>query len=53
VMSELEQIPGANRDCEFCKGPLHFGVCEEMREARRQADGIEAGRPAPITRSGP
>lgn len=48
-----EPIKGANRDCEFCGEPLHYGNCEGMREARRRAIANGQPRPVPITRSGP
>ena len=48
-----ESIKGANRDCEFCGGPLHYGWCDGLRRAREEAIRLGGGRPVPITRSGP
>jgi hypothetical protein len=49
----VEPIAGANRDCEFCRKPLHFGACAELRAAREEAIRTGGGRPVPIMRSGP
>jgi hypothetical protein len=47
-MDKDRSIPNANRDCEFCGKPLHYGWCDELRKARTKAMEEGRGRPAPI-----
>jgi hypothetical protein len=48
----IEPIKGANRDCQFCGEPLHYGTCDGLRKYWRN---LKPGEPRPIphVRPGP
>jgi hypothetical protein len=48
-----EPIKGADRDCEYCGEPLHYGWCEGLHTARKEAIRTGRPRPVPIVRTGP
>lgn len=50
----LEIIPNCpTPTCCYCGDENHFGICAEMATERERASKFGAGRPMPITHSGP